>query len=189
MANYSSKHYSVVSSIFAEGTDEQVQALGGTHSAKQWAVLSSLSMPGAIIMWAGPAANVDTAHWYICDGSAKSRTEDAELFEAIGTTWGSGDGSTTFNIPKLNDNRFPEGSSSAGSYKDAGLPSIAHTHTAALKGTYDNVGGQSNIFAGSDYDYSKGTGTTDTNSAVSDIFGKSDTVQPKSATVLFLIRR
>lgn len=39
--------------------------------------------------------------WLICDGSAVSRTTYAELFEAIGTTYGSGDGSTTFNIPDL----------------------------------------------------------------------------------------
>ena len=35
----------------------------------------------------------------ICDGSAVSRTTYAELFAVIGTTWGSGDGSTTFNLP------------------------------------------------------------------------------------------
>jgi len=37
--------------------------------------------------------------WFICDGSAKSRTTYAALFAAIGTTYGSGDGSTTFNLP------------------------------------------------------------------------------------------
>lgn len=34
-----------------------------------------------------------------CDGAAVSRTTYAALFTAIGTTWGAGDGSTTFNIP------------------------------------------------------------------------------------------
>lgn len=37
--------------------------------------------------------------WLICDGSAKSRTDYALLFDAIGTTFGAGDGSTTFNLP------------------------------------------------------------------------------------------
>jgi len=37
--------------------------------------------------------------WLICDGSAISRTEYNELFDVIGTTYGAGDGSTTFNIP------------------------------------------------------------------------------------------
>ena len=39
------------------------------------------------------------AHCLACDGSAVSRTTYPELFAAIGTTWGAGDGSTTFNLP------------------------------------------------------------------------------------------
>jgi microcystin-dependent protein len=41
------------------------------------------------------------AGWLLCDGSAVSRTTYARLFAAIGTTWGSGDGATTFNLPDL----------------------------------------------------------------------------------------
>jgi microcystin-dependent protein len=39
------------------------------------------------------------AGWLVCNGSAISRTTYARLFNVIGTTWGSGDGSTTFNLP------------------------------------------------------------------------------------------
>ena len=39
--------------------------------------------------------------WALCDGSEISRTKYARLFEVIGTTYGSGDGSTTFNLPNL----------------------------------------------------------------------------------------
>jgi microcystin-dependent protein len=39
--------------------------------------------------------------WKICDGSAISRTTYSQLFANIGTTWGTGDGSTTFNIPDM----------------------------------------------------------------------------------------
>lgn len=39
--------------------------------------------------------------YLICDGSAASRTEYADLFAAIGTTFGAGDGSTTFALPNL----------------------------------------------------------------------------------------
>lgn len=39
--------------------------------------------------------------WLVCDGSAISRTTYANLFTAISTTWGVGDGSTTFNLPDL----------------------------------------------------------------------------------------
>lgn len=39
--------------------------------------------------------------WLKCNGAAVSRTTYADLFTAIGTTYGSGDGSTTFNVPEL----------------------------------------------------------------------------------------
>lgn len=53
---------------------------------------------GAIIPYAGSTAPFGTL---ICNGAAISRSAYPELFEAIGTTWGAGDGSTTFNIPDL----------------------------------------------------------------------------------------
>lgn len=39
--------------------------------------------------------------WLLCDGSAVSRTAYSDLFKAIGTTYGEGDGSTTFNLPNI----------------------------------------------------------------------------------------
>jgi hypothetical protein len=53
---------------------------------------------GSIIDFAGTAA---PAGYLICDGSAVSRSAFSSLFTAIGTTWGAGDGTTTFNIPNL----------------------------------------------------------------------------------------
>lgn len=41
------------------------------------------------------------AGWLVCDGRALNRIDFSSLFAAIGTTWGNGDGSTTFNIPDL----------------------------------------------------------------------------------------
>lgn len=51
---------------------------------------------GSILPW--PTATAP-AGWLICDGSAISRTTYAELFSVLGTIYGTGDGSTTFNIP------------------------------------------------------------------------------------------
>lgn len=45
------------------------------------------------------AATVAPAGWLMCDGSAISRTVYASLFATISTTYGVGDGSTTFNLP------------------------------------------------------------------------------------------
>jgi len=53
---------------------------------------------GQLSPFAGP--NAPTG-WLLCDGSAVSRTTYAALFAVCGTVYGSGDGSTTFNIPNL----------------------------------------------------------------------------------------
>ena len=39
--------------------------------------------------------------WLICEGQAESRTTFADLFAKIGTKYGAGDGSTTFNVPDM----------------------------------------------------------------------------------------
>lgn len=53
---------------------------------------------GTINIYAGSTAPIG---WLICDGSAISRADYADLFSIIGTTYGDGDGSTTFNLPNL----------------------------------------------------------------------------------------
>lgn len=55
---------------------------------------------GAILAYGGMSA---PAGWMICNGAAVSRTTYAALFAAIGTAFGAGDGSTTFNIPDLRE--------------------------------------------------------------------------------------
>lgn len=47
------------------------------------------------------AATLPPSGWMLCDGSAISRTGYPALFSAVGTTYGTGDGSTTFNVPNL----------------------------------------------------------------------------------------
>lgn len=53
---------------------------------------------GAVIPYAGSTA---PANWLLCAGQAVSRTDYAALFAVVGTTYGSGNGSTTFNLPDL----------------------------------------------------------------------------------------
>jgi hypothetical protein len=52
--------------------------------------------PGVILDYGGATA---PSGFLLCDGAAVSRTEYVALFDAIGTTYGAGDGSTTFNVP------------------------------------------------------------------------------------------
>ena len=54
--------------------------------------------PGEIIIWSAPNP---PAGYLVCNGAAISRTTYAALFNVIGTTWGAGDGNTTFNLPNL----------------------------------------------------------------------------------------
>lgn len=53
-------------------------------------------MTGTVLPFAGSAAPTG---WLLCDGATVSRTTYAHLFSVIGTTYGAGDGSTTFNLP------------------------------------------------------------------------------------------
>lgn len=58
---------------------------------------SLLALPAGLVTWsAGFAA---PSGWLECTGAAVSRTTYSALFSAIGTTYGTGDGSTTFNLP------------------------------------------------------------------------------------------
>lgn len=86
------------------------------------------AMPvGSVIPFAG--ASSPDATWLVCDGSAVSRTTYAALFAVLGTTYGSGDGSTTFNIPNMGG-RVPVGLDSGQTEFDAlGETGGAKTHT------------------------------------------------------------
>ena len=55
---------------------------------------------GSILLFAGSSA---PAGWLLCQGQAISRTTYATLFAVIGTTFGAGDGSTTFNLPDFRE--------------------------------------------------------------------------------------
>jgi microcystin-dependent protein len=70
------------------------------HATTADALTSSPFFPGLIVE---SAAASPPDGWLLCDGQAVSRETYADLFAAIGTTWGSGDGSTTFNVPDLRD--------------------------------------------------------------------------------------
>lgn len=66
---------------------------------------SSIGMTGEIKIW--PAATAPNG-WMLCEGGAISRTTYAALFALIGTNYGVGDGSTTFNVPDMRG-RVPAG--------------------------------------------------------------------------------
>ena len=65
--------------------------------------------------------------WLACDGAAISRTTYADLFTAIGTAYGVGDGSTTFNVPDMRQ-RFPLGKAASGTGSALGASGGAIDH-------------------------------------------------------------
>jgi microcystin-dependent protein len=96
---------------------------------------------GAVLWWA--AGGSAPSGYLTCDGTAVSRVVYAALFAAISTTWGTGDGSTTFNLPDLRQ-RFPMGQAASGTGSTLGgtggaidhvHASAAHTHTFSASGT------------------------------------------------------
>lgn len=94
----------------------------------------------AVIVYTAEATAPDG--WLLCDGAAVSRTTYAALFAAIGTTFGAGDGSTTFNLPDASD-RFIIG---AGSTYSAAATGGADTHvlTASEMASHTHYSGSSN---------------------------------------------
>ena len=97
---------------------------------------------GTVITYAGSSAPTG---YLICNGTAISRTTYAALFAIIGTTYGAGDGSSTFNLPNLQE-KFIVGSSSNTGYNLADTGGAAevtlsvnqipsHTHNDGSLGT------------------------------------------------------
>jgi len=73
-----------------------------------------------------------------CDGSAVSRTTYADLFGVVGTTYGSGDGSSTFNLPDLQDNHpiGVSGSKALGTKAGSTSVTLAETNLATHDHSY-----------------------------------------------------
>jgi len=73
------------------------------------AVANALTPVGTVIWYAGTTAPTG---FLACDGATKSRTTYSALFSVISTTYGVGDGSSTFNLPSMKEDSFVRGSTS-----------------------------------------------------------------------------
>ena len=93
----------------------------------------SFAFPTGIVM--PYAGSITPSGWLSADGSAVSRTTYASLFTAIGTNFGAGDGSTTFNLPDMRS-RMPIGAGSA--------PSVVATFSSRASNVI-TVTGLSNV--------------------------------------------
>jgi microcystin-dependent protein len=126
---------------YVDGVTSAIQTQLNTLTSS----ISSAVPAGVIAQFGGSTAPTG---WKLCDGTAYSRTVTYNnLFSAIGTTYGSGDGSTTFNVPNLKG-RVPVGLDDSqsefnvlgetGGAKEVTLTEAqmpAHTHTSLILGS------------------------------------------------------
>ena len=139
-------------------------------------------------------------NWFLCNGQAVSRTAYAKLFELIGTNFGSGDGSTTFNLPDYRGKflRGLGGDSANSLYEvqNEGLPNITGSisnisvysgDNPAVSGAinYQNQG-RSDATSGS---FNKVYGSINFNAnSANNIYGASTHVTPINQAVNYFIK-
>ena len=158
---------------------------------------------GTMFIYGGAVA---PSGWLLCDGSAVSRSTYAELFSIIGTYYGVGDSSTTFNLPDMRD-RFVQGASTTnqiGTKLEAGIPNITGSLTGLCASFLSNSGAFSSLSGISyfttdtvrytsvvDLDASKGETKTDGTLKTANehhVYGSSDTVQPPAVCMNYIIK-
>jgi microcystin-dependent protein len=111
----------------ATSTDNSTK--GATTAFVQTAVGSIVTtLTGTIQMWPTTSA---PSGYLNCDGTAVSRTTYSALYAVVGTTFGVGDGSTTFNLPNYT-NRMPYGTTIGATGGSADAIVVSHTHTATV---------------------------------------------------------
>ncbi|EEO26978.1 phage tail protein [Oxalobacter paraformigenes] len=130
------------------------------------------------------------------DGAAVGRATYPDLFAAIGTTFGAGDGETTFNLPDM-IGQFAEGSATPGAVKEAGLPNIIGSISNVASGgaNASSASGALSIAARSNNNMTPGSSAYGHTFALAinasdfnPIYGKSNTVQPPALTLLPCIK-
>lgn len=148
--------------------------------------------PGTIIIW--PGTTVPDGY-LLCDGSAISRTTYAALFAVIGTTYGPGDSSGTFNLPNF-INRYAVGYQSVGTYISESLPNINATFYATLNGYKTGTGAVTVGGAINQMAFGGGGGYPDVGDHVfvfnaqasNPVYQDSAAVRPSSVGVLYIIK-
>jgi len=124
VGRYSSAPTGATGALYYDTTTNEFKG----YKASSWDSLGGAGTPpGVITAYGGASA---PSGWLMCTGSAVSRTTYADLFAVLSTTYGAGDGSTTFNVPNLQQ-RFPLGKAAAGTGSTLGGTggAIDHTHT------------------------------------------------------------
>jgi microcystin-dependent protein len=110
-----------------------------TFDGNKWTAQQSIPA-GTIVQFAGAAAPVG---WLLCDGSAVSRATYAGLFAVLGTAYGAGNSTSTFNLPDLRG-RVACGLDNMGG-SDAGR--LSYQNTLGTTGGSQTVSGSTDAYA------------------------------------------
>jgi microcystin-dependent protein len=129
------------------------------------AAISAAAIPTGVVQMFGGFSGSTPAGYLFCDGAAVSRSTYAALFAVISTTFGVGDGSTTFNLPNY-VNRMPYGTTVGATGGSADAVVVEHNHGAAStdSGHYHNLNFQNPPDANAIF-YAQTTGTGFANTA------------------------
>ncbi|MDT8900411.1 phage tail protein [Anaeroselena agilis] len=148
---------------------------------------------GGIIPWT-TSASIPTGYLE-CNGQALSRTVYSELFAVIGTNYGAGDGSTTFNLPDLrgeflrgfDNNRGIDAGRAMGSWQADLFKS--HNHIMPWGETKNVTTPPWGWAAGYDGDNQRGSGSTDANNSwyYTSSTGGAET-RPRNVALMFIIK-
>ena len=118
-------------------TENGITGINDTTSATSSAQGSGVVLQTGDIKFFGANTGSLSAGWLVCNGAPVSRVTYATLFAVIGTTWGVGDGSTTFNLPDLRGT-VPAGADNMGGSAASRITS-ASIGTAAILGARGGV--------------------------------------------------
>lgn len=129
------------------------------------------------------AASTAPSGWIKCNGSAVSRTAYAALFAAIGTTYGAGDGVTTFAVPDLrgeflrglDDGRGVDTGRAIGSAQAGQMPSHTHSYNITNVGIGGSFGGN-------------GAGSQSANTGTAGGTGNASENRPRNVAMLACIK-
>jgi microcystin-dependent protein len=150
-------------------------------------IASGAAIPAGAVM--SFAMNAAPTGWLACNGAAVSRSTYSALFSAVSTTYGTGDGSTTFNLPDLRG-YFVRGSgtnsdgTSAGTFGAKQADALkTHTHTVA---NGKNVNTLEPAFGSSGFNQVWNGFTTATTSGPST--GTSTETRPANIALLYCIK-
>ncbi|CAF2969176.1 unnamed protein product, partial [Rotaria sp. Silwood2] len=138
---------------------------------------------GTILLYSGSASKLIDSddRWLFCNGSEVSRSTYRALFVVIGTTYGAGNGISTFNLPDLRarfpfgsadltDNSFASGGTASHTLTIAELP--AHTHDQGSLQT-QNTGGHTHSISDPGHNHGGNTGSSSMGSGSYRISGSS----------------